>query len=232
MDKKLNQFIDDAIEESEEEVPKTKRQKLEHDEEMKEESIFSVPTIPLDRHRMAMIKELKILIRNNPQVSLKKSNLLHLKLNQMKTEELEMVLENIRIQLGNIKPNETASSILGCVGMAMENRLGPSYKGLSKNLVDDAELTAALDVYMPSFLDKMSLPLKIAYKIADHISKFSFGTDTFSTVAESMDIEKNQNIDGRKRKRSRTTLETPIQSTGDREMSDGEDDSISEADSA
>jgi hypothetical protein len=230
MDTSTDDIIQQAILSSEQrcDEPPPKRRRLNEppsvsDVEEEGEDIFEIPRIPMDKHRRYLITCLKNIKRNNPNLDLHSNNELHKKLETINTEDLEIMMENAQIALGKLKPGETTESLLGLVGTGIEKKF-TSLKGLKEKLVHDEELISAIDVYVPSFLNQLSLPLKIVYRFVTHVDDLLFSP---SIPTESHIHSFSNHDQGTKRPRSSKPIEEPTYPTsGSGEVRDGENNTI------
>jgi hypothetical protein len=131
---------------------------------------------PLDakgeRQRRSLVKQLKGLLIRNPNINITRGCEIDARLACLSIEDLENLLENIKIELNIIHPNENSKSLLAAGGTALEKFTG--YEGyLVEPLVHDEELLGALEDMIPNYYDYFSGPIKVVTRVAKHISEAS-----------------------------------------------------------
>lgn len=121
-----------------------------------------------ERKRRAVTTEVKELLIKYPDIDTSKAEKLDMQLACLSTDELECKLENIKIQVGVVSPNEKARSIAGVVGFIFEYYLG--FRGFTDRLSNDTQLIGCIDAYLPASLHAIGVPLLTLLCLGGHIA--------------------------------------------------------------
>jgi hypothetical protein len=123
-----------------------------------------------ERYKKSLERQLKGLLIRNPGVSTTKGCEVDARLSGLTVDQLEKLLENIKIELNMIHPNESSKSALTAVGVVTENYL--NLRGqLVEPLIHDEEMLAALEDLMPNVYDYVSGPIKIVTRFYKHVTE-------------------------------------------------------------
>jgi hypothetical protein len=140
----------------------------EREELQNKTSFTTLPQVDEDKKRRAIKSELKQYRIKYPDISTDRTTRIDYELEQLSTEELEIHLENMKIEVGLIAPNDKAKSLLGVVGFVCEQYFGMT--GFTERLITDPQLIGCIDSYLPISLHWIGIPLLTLFCIGGHIS--------------------------------------------------------------
>lgn len=100
---------------------------------------------------LSMRKEIRLLVLRNPQLKPFEESELDKKLKAQSKEELETILENIKTDLGLVKPCVAGNTLTMMIGQVFERIFG--MHGFSQQLLKNSEFIVSMDSFVPnSFL--------------------------------------------------------------------------------
>ncbi len=218
--------IDEAIEGISSENDGKRRRFQELGDGMEEEGM-QYPFLGEDNddHRNLIIKQLKVLFLENPEIKESHTSKLDVRFARMSTAELKVLLENIKLELRLIHPHENSSSIVGAFGKVLEKYWG--YTGIAETLLKDKELLLSIETLIPGFFEHLTIPMKIAYRISHHLTNYQCGTPFPIMEQKNDELLESRNgptKQGTKKKRSRSTYEAPNETISPGESRDGKND--------
>lgn len=115
------------------------------------------------KHLRRLRAQIRLLIKNYPNVDYSATSKLNETLQDLSEEELEEILENIKDQIGGLSPYATTQSILGMVGSFVETRLKVS--DYAKRITSDLDLISSVDELMPGRLQDYGAFFQIAWRL-------------------------------------------------------------------
>jgi hypothetical protein len=166
MDDELDQLIDDSVVGE----PPRKKRKTGKDTFMNPNNVQLEPE---SEELVLKRKELKAIMLRYPDLDLEKITRLHTDICRMHPNDVEILLENSKIEIGLKNPNQNAKSMLSLIGVALHKITGLT--GIYKKMESDDSLITALEHYLPDPTSKLSIPMQIVSRISSHIADEMFG---------------------------------------------------------
>lgn len=174
------------------EVEESEEEHYPNDDFSNNVSVFPTPTNPFTSQefinpnidkKLILIRELKMLLSKNPNARIDgKMTELGMRLNSCSYEELTIMKENLLLDLGLIQPHENATNIIKYAGFMLEKAFG--LKGFEERLSSDIQLISAVDRFVPNFFERLSEPLKIAYRIGHNLNQHLFKDESVSAIRD------------------------------------------------
>jgi len=126
----------------------------------KDDSTLMQKIVEKNEYIKHLKRELRLIIIRNPHIKPFEQSELDSKLSELSVEELERILENIKIDLGVVKPCASGNLILTIVGTLMERFLGMN--GFTFQLLENIELVTSVDSFLPTNFIQFGPSIKAA----------------------------------------------------------------------
>ncbi len=107
---------------------------------------------------------IKHLARLHPKVDLWSESKIDSELKHLDEEELRVILDNIKQQIGGTSPYATAETVADIAGTLLEKKL--RIKGYADAIRGDADIIIALDELIPNLIQDVGGPLLLLWKLA------------------------------------------------------------------
>lgn len=114
------------------------------------------------RERM-LRSQIKYLVLQNPKVKLHQTSQLDEELSRYNTEELMILLDNVKSQCGGLGPYSTSLNTIRIGGLFIERKL--KKPGYAQALASDVELITACNELLPWRLSEFGAPLQIVWSL-------------------------------------------------------------------
>lgn len=151
-----------------------KKEKREEEEITPVEIELEGNTPEIQRARL----ELKNLMLKYPDADINDMIKIEETINQLNSDELKTYLRNLKIKIGLNSPNESSRSIIGLIGIFIQNYTG--HPEIYERLSNDEALLSAVEHVVPSTFGELNLPLQIVYRVAGHLCDVIFKQNHFS----------------------------------------------------
>jgi hypothetical protein len=166
----MNAEINEALENVETNPPPTKkirREQQEVSDNRTKLSSRSPKTLVPGAHEAAR-KQLKSLLLKNPDLAFNNTQRIDEMISEFNDDEIFALLDNAKIEVGLMTPNQNAIGFISGLGAALEKFLGK--RGIVERMIKDDELLSMVEYYVPDTLYWMSFPLRIFHRITTHIN--------------------------------------------------------------